>query len=71
MEEKNLQDRRYRVVANWIKSEEQEVTSGVPQGIVLALILFIIMSDIDEAQCCHPIEKKWGGNGTFWNKLHF
>ena len=44
-----LQDRKYRVVANGVISEEQEVISGVPQGTVLASILFIIMiSDIDE-----------------------
>ena len=44
-----LQDRKYRVVANGVMSEEQEVISGVPQGTVLASILFIIMiSDIDE-----------------------
>ena len=44
-----LQERKYRVVANGVMSEEQEVISGVPQGTVLASILFIIMiSDIDE-----------------------
>ena len=44
-----LQGRKYRVVANGTISEEQEVISGVPQGTVLASILFIIMiSDIDE-----------------------
>ena len=44
-----LQERKYRVVANGVMSEEQDVLSGVPQGTVLASILFIIMiSDIDE-----------------------
>jgi len=44
-----LQGRKYRVVANGVMSEEQEVISDVPQGTVLASILFIIMiSDIDE-----------------------
>ena len=37
-------------MANGMMSEEQEVVSGVPQGTVLASILFIIMiSDIDES----------------------
>ena len=44
-----LNDRRYKVLANGMMSEEQEVVSGVPQGTVLASIFFIIMiSDIDE-----------------------
>ena len=44
-----LQNRKYRVVANGVMSEEQEVISGVPQGTVLASIFFIIMiSDLDE-----------------------
>ena len=44
-----LRDRKYRVIANGAMSEIQDVTSGVPQGTVLAAILFIIMmSDIDE-----------------------
>ncbi|CAL4063556.1 unnamed protein product, partial [Meganyctiphanes norvegica] len=44
-----LSDRKYRVVANGEMSEEQDVKSGVPQGTVLAAILFVIMiSDIDE-----------------------
>ena len=44
-----LNDRRYRVLANGMMSEEQEVVSGVPQGTVLASIFFVIMiSDIDE-----------------------
>ena len=43
-----LQERKYRVVANGVVSEEQDVLSGVPQGTVFASILFIIMiSDID------------------------
>ena len=42
-----LQERKYIVIANGVVSEEQEVLSGVPQGTVLAPILFIIMiSDI-------------------------
>ena len=44
-----LNQRKFRVVANNAMSEEEEVTSGVPQGTVLAALLFIIMiSDIDE-----------------------
>ena len=44
-----LQERKYRVVANGDVSEEQDVLSGVPQGTVLASIVFIIMiSDKDE-----------------------
>ena len=44
-----MKDRKYRVVANGEMSEEQEVKSGVPQGTVLAAILFLIMiGDIDE-----------------------
>ena len=44
-----LSNRKYKVVANGEMSEEQDVLSGVPQGTVLAAILFIIMiSDIDK-----------------------
>jgi len=44
-----LSNQKFKVVANNSMSEEEEVTSGVPQGTVLAAILFIIMiSDIDE-----------------------
>ena len=44
-----LNHRKYKVVANGEMSEEQKVLSGVPQGTVLAAILFIIMiSDIDK-----------------------
>ena len=44
-----LYNRKFRVVANNVKSNEDEVTSGVPQGTVLAALFFIIMiSDIDE-----------------------
>ena len=44
-----LTDRKFRVVVNGCMSDEGEVTSGVPQGTVLAAILFVIMiSDIDE-----------------------
>ena len=44
-----LSNRKYRVVANGEKSEIQDVISGVPQGTVLAALLFVIMiSDIDE-----------------------
>ena len=44
-----LRNRKYRVVANGEISEEQEVRSGVPQGTVLAAILFLIMiGDIDK-----------------------
>ena len=44
-----LSNRKYRVVANGVMSDVQDVLSGVPQGTVLAAVLFIIMiSDIDE-----------------------
>ena len=44
-----LTNRKFRVVANGCMSDEGDVTSGVPQGTVLAAILFVIMiSDIDE-----------------------
>ena len=44
-----LKDRKFRVVANGCMSEEENVKSGVPQGTVLAALLFVIMiSDIDE-----------------------
>ena len=44
-----LRGRKFRVVANGSMSREEDVISGVPQGTVLAAILFIIMiSDIDE-----------------------
>ena len=44
-----LTNRKFKVVANNSMSEEEDVTSGVPQGTVLAAILFIIMiSDINE-----------------------
>ena len=43
-----LTNRKFRVVANGYMSEEEDVKSGVPQGTVLAAILFVIMiSDID------------------------
>ena len=44
-----LKDRKFRVVANGCMSDEEDVKSGVPQGTVLAALLFVIMiSDIDE-----------------------
>ncbi|CAL4124560.1 unnamed protein product, partial [Meganyctiphanes norvegica] len=44
-----LNDRKFVVVANGCMSEEKNVLSVVPQGTVLAAILFVIMiSDIDE-----------------------
>ena len=44
-----LRNRKFRVVANGCTSEEENVLSGVPQGTVLAAILFVMMiSDIDE-----------------------
>ena len=44
-----LKERKFRVVANGCMSREEDVISGVPQGTVLAAILFVIMiSDIDE-----------------------
>ena len=49
-----LSNRKYKVVANGESSELQEVISGVPQGTVLAAILFVIMiADINE-----EVEKK-------------
>ena len=44
-----LRDRKYRVLVNDEISEEQEVKCGVPQGTVLAAILFLIMiGEIDK-----------------------
>ena len=44
-----LKNRKFRVVASGYMSEEEDVKSGVPQGTVLAAILFVIMiSDIDK-----------------------
>ncbi|CAL4096271.1 unnamed protein product, partial [Meganyctiphanes norvegica] len=44
-----LCNRKYKVVANGEMSEMQDVLSGVPQGTVLAAILFIMMiANIDE-----------------------
>merc|ERR1712243_420774 len=44
-----LYKRKYKVLVNGVMSEEQDVISGVPQGTVLAAILFVIMiSDIDD-----------------------
>ena len=44
-----LTDRKFKVVVNGCMSDEGEVTSGVPQGAVLAAMLFVIViSDIDE-----------------------
>ena len=44
-----LSNRKYRVVANGEMSEIQDVISGVPQGTVLAAILFVMMiADIDK-----------------------
>ena len=44
-----LNERKFKVLANGTISDEEDVTSGVPQGTVLAAILFLIMiSDIDE-----------------------
>ena len=37
-----LYNRRYRVVANGMMSDEQEVISGVPKGTVLDSIFFTI-----------------------------
>ena len=46
-----LSNRKYKVIANGESSELQEVISGVPQGTVLAAILFVIMiADIDEVE---------------------
>merc|ERR1712121_622994 len=44
-----LRGQKFRVVANGCMSREENVISGVPQGTVLAAILYVIMvSDIDE-----------------------
>ena len=44
-----LNNRKFTVIANGTMSEQEEVRSGVPQGTVLAAILFVIMiADIDE-----------------------
>ena len=44
-----FKDRKFRLVANGCMSDGGNVLSGVPQGTVLAAILFVIMiSDIDE-----------------------
>ena len=44
-----LSNRKFTVIANGTMSDQEDVLSGVPQGTVLAAILFIIMiSDIDE-----------------------
>ena len=44
-----LTNRKFRVVVNGCMSDEGKVMSGVPQGTVLAAILFVIMiSDLDK-----------------------
>ena len=44
-----LNNRKFNVIVNGTVSNTENVLSGVPQGTVLAAILFIIMiSDIDE-----------------------
>ena len=44
-----LKNRKQIVIANGVKSDETEVISGVPQGTVLAALLFVIMIyDIDK-----------------------
>jgi len=44
-----LSNRKFTVIANGTMSDQEDVLSGVPQGTVLAALLFIIMiSDIDE-----------------------
>lgn len=44
-----LKNRKFTVIVNGTISEQEEVLSGVPQGTVLAAILFIIMiADIDD-----------------------
>ena len=40
---KALHNRKYRIIANGVMSDQQDVMSGVPQGTVLASILFFIM----------------------------
>ena len=46
--EEFLKERKFRVVVNECMSDEAEVLSGVPQGTLLAALLFVIISDIDE-----------------------
>merc|ERR1712121_254593 len=43
-----LRNRKYRVIVivNEEKSEEQDVKAGMPQGTVLAAILFLMIGDI-------------------------
>ena len=44
-----LCNRKYNIVVNRTLSEKHDVLSGVPQGTVLASLLFIIMiADIDQ-----------------------
>ena len=44
-----LLNRKFTVIANGTMSDQEDVLSGVPQGTVLAALLFIIMiSDIDQ-----------------------
>jgi len=44
-----LAGRSHRVVVNWMESSWWSVSSGVPQGLVLELVLFnTILSDLDE-----------------------
>ena len=67
-----LCDKKYCLVANGVISDKHNVTLGVPQGLVLASLVFIIMVAVigenmiisinqqftDDANVCTKIRKK-------------